>query len=176
MAHEELLRGGYGLIREVSGDVCEFGVGNGASIGLLGRLMQEEGGKRFLHGYDAWEGREAPEDAVAAEMAQWGVKVNWRLVKGLFADTLPKGLPKQIAFVHVDCNTYEAHMEVLKAVWPRLSAGGVMVFDDWGEPKWPGVDLAITQFFAGEERKPFTSPSRRDGALDPARRMVVKRA
>lgn len=163
MAHEVLLREAYGSIGDVHGDVCEFGVGNGGSIGTLGRLMQEEGKPRFLHGYDAWEGREMPTDAVAAEMAQWGVEVKWGLVKGAFADTLPKMLPKQIAFAHVAC-TSEAHKWVLETVWPRLSPGGVMVFDDWGD--------AITQFFSGEARKPFTV--RKEGTLDPDKQTVVK--
>jgi predicted O-methyltransferase YrrM len=51
------------------------------------------------------------------------------LVKGLFQDTL---YPKtQIALAHVDCDWFESVKVCIDRITPRLSPGGLIVFDDY---------------------------------------------
>lgn len=53
------------------------------------------------------------------------------LVKGLFSETLPTVPIRQLAFLHVDCDTYSATMDVLENLYPKMSKGGWIVFDDY---------------------------------------------
>ena len=167
MAREALLGKAYeGLTQRVGGDVIECGVGHGGSLGPLGQLIDAEGQGRALYGYDAFPGwtLEEANAALEAEWAQWGIHAVLHLLKGDFAQTLPARLPRAVSFGHVDCNSEEAHLIVLEAVWPRLSKGGVLFFDDWGEEKWPGVALAIDAFFH----------KRRDAQLNREARVALK--
>jgi O-methyltransferase len=77
-----------------------------------------------------------------------------RLVAGWFADTLDE-LPDRIAFCYLDADFYASTLTVLDAVWPRLSAGGLLVLDDYCDPArdpqaWNGLPVvkrACDQFF-----------------------------
>lgn len=77
------------------------------------------------------------------------VKVPLRLIPGFFADTLPEHVPDQIAFLHVDCDLYESTRDVLTYCLPRVSAGGIVLFDEYQDPKWPGATQAIDEVGAG---------------------------
>jgi len=47
----------------------------------------------------------------------------------------------------------------LAFVWPRLSRGGMIVFDDYGNPMCPGARKAIDTFFADKPEIPLCLPS-----------------
>jgi hypothetical protein len=36
----------------------------------------------------------------------------------------------------------------LHPLYDKLTPGGVVVFDDYGSPKWPGAQRAVDEFFA----------------------------
>lgn len=41
-------------------------------------------------------------------------------------------LPEQVAFVHLDMNSYQAEIGALEFLWRRIPNGGVLVLDDFG--------------------------------------------
>jgi O-methyltransferase len=49
---------------------------------------------------------------------------------------------RALRLCHIDVDVYRSARDVLEWAWPRLSPGGVAVFDDYGFPCCPGV----TQF------------------------------
>jgi hypothetical protein len=51
-------------------------------------------------------------------------------IKGFFADTLP-GPVGPIAFLRSDGDLYPSIYETLVALYPKLSVGGYVLFDDW---------------------------------------------
>lgn len=77
-----------------------------------------------------------------------------RIVPGWFADTLGE-LPDRIAAAYLDADLYDSTLTGLRAVWPRLSPGGLLVVDDYCDPTrdphaWaglPGVKRACDEFF-----------------------------
>ncbi len=83
---------------------------------------------------------ESREDSLLREH-QVGVE----LVSGFFADTLTARLPEKIAFLHVDCDLYESTRAVLEECLPRMSPGGVVVFDEYRDRNWPGATIAIDE-------------------------------
>jgi O-methyltransferase len=79
---------------------------------------------------------------------------------GWFADVLPKKLPNEISFAHLDGDFYSSILESLTYVYPRLAKGAVAVIDDYCDPKihnvnniLPGVKRACDEFFKEKKEK-----------------------
>ena len=118
------------------GLVLEFGVFSGETIAAIARALPA----RAVHGFDSFEG--LPEhwrDGVAAgafDRAGELPKVpdNVELVKGWFAETLPRFLEDHpdapAAFVHVDSDLYSSAACVLALLRPRIVPGTIIVFDE----------------------------------------------
>jgi hypothetical protein len=69
-----------------------------------------------------------------------------KLVQGLFEDTLNPGT---VALAHIDCDWYDSVKLCIDRIWPRLSPGGVMVFDDYSS--YSGCRKAVDEWL---ETKP----------------------
>jgi len=64
------------------------------------------------------------------------VAASWRFVDG------------SIDFVFVDADhSYEGVKRDIEAYLPKIKNGGMMIFHDWGDPRFPGVQQAILEFF-----------------------------
>jgi O-methyltransferase len=74
-----------------------------------------------------------------------------RLVKGLFDQTWPSNASERIAFAHLDCDWYDPVKYCLAAVADRLSAGGLIMLDDYYA--YGGCRTATDEFRA--ERRDF---------------------
>lgn len=71
-------------------------------------------------------------------------------VKGPVEDTLRKSenLPTEIAILRLDTDFYESTKAELEILYPRLSPGGVLIVDDYGE--WAGARKAVDEYFSGQ--------------------------
>lgn len=59
-----------------------------------------------------------------------------------------KGIEKEkFSFVHVDVDLNQTVIECCEFFYPRLAAGGIMVFDDFGFPSCMGVRKAVEDYF-----------------------------
>jgi hypothetical protein len=54
----------------------------------------------------------------------------------------------RFSLVHFDCDLYTPTKAALEALWPRVSRGGVVLFDEYSIPDWPGETQAVDEFFA----------------------------
>lgn len=73
---------------------------------------------------------------------------NAQLLKGIFPEETGPAIPsnERFRFCHLDVDVYESARDVLDWVWPRLSVGGVVVFDDFGFASCLGIrDLVEEQ-------------------------------
>jgi predicted O-methyltransferase YrrM len=75
-----------------------------------------------------------------------------RLVKGFFQDTLPK-YEGDIALLHLDCDLYESYKLSLERLYRKVRPGGVIMFDEYDDARWPGATKAIDEFFADKPEK-----------------------
>jgi O-methyltransferase len=67
-------------------------------------------------------------------------------VQGIFPDDHPDEFTsKTFAFVHIDVDVYQSAKDVLGFVWPRLSLGGVVVFDDYGVATCNGITRVVDE-------------------------------
>lgn len=145
-----------------NGIVCEFGVCTGRSTNLIARALKP----REVFGFDSFEG--LPDDwvvgdlkvprgflAVNADKLQFEPNVN--LVKGYFNETLPKFLNEHnepIGLMHVDCDTYESTVDILKLAGDRLQQGSIIVFDEiLGDMGLENELKALGEFLVREKRE-----------------------
>jgi len=143
------------LKENVPGDFIETGVWRGgASIFTRGILAAHGVSDRKVYVADSFEGLPRPnaEKYPADEgsthykssflaVSQKEVEGNFRLyglldeqvvfVKGWFKDTLPQLPATQLAVIRLDGDMYESTMDALKHLYPKLSAGGFCIIDDY---------------------------------------------
>jgi hypothetical protein len=67
--------------------------------------------------------------------------------KGLVEDTIPGDAPDQISLLRLDTDWYESTRHELQHLYDRLSPGGVLIIDDYGD--WEGARLATEEFVNG---------------------------
>jgi hypothetical protein len=123
------------------GTCVEFGVWKGRSINYFAKRLP------VIYGFDSfeglaedWKGWAFPKGAFDLKGRMPRVAPNVRLIKGWFSDTVPEFLASSsdlFAFVHIDCDTFEAATLVLSLLKPRLRPGTVVIFDEFfGYRSW----------------------------------------
>lgn len=71
-------------------------------------------------------------------MRQIGVS-NYQILEGIFPEETAYLAPGQVYLLRCDVDVYESAREVVDWCLPRLSVGGVIVFDDYGFSGCEGV-------------------------------------
>jgi O-methyltransferase len=129
-------------------------------------MLAKAAPERSVYGFDTFEGLPAvmwsegePHavgdfadtsfEAVRAALADCP---NVALVQGLFPISAVGLFPNKFAFVHLDFDFYESTRRALDWLIPRMSPGGVIVFDDYEWHRCPGVKRAIDEFGLAVER------------------------
>ena len=124
--------------------VMEFGVYKGGMINFQARKFP---GLNFV-GFDSFEGLQenwhgmAPEKTFDLGGKLPRVRSNVTLVKGWFAESGPRWKAENPSvriplLVHVDCDTYDATVDVLKLCSDYVKHGLIIHFDDFfGFPNW----------------------------------------
>jgi hypothetical protein len=70
------------------------------------------------------------------------------IYKGFSPEVFNKFDPHEtFAFVHVDVDLYQSVKDALDYFYPRMVAGGMMIFDDYGFETTPGAKKAIDEWF-----------------------------
>ena len=54
-----------------------------------------------------------------------------------------------ISMLYLDLDLYEPTEFALAALWQRVVPGGIVVFDEVNDPRWPGETLAMLKHFGG---------------------------
>ena len=79
-------------------------------------------------------------------------KARIQLVRGQIEEEVPAFLNRnpgiRFSLIHFDCDLYKPTRIALEHLWPRLSRGGLMLFDEYAIADWPGETAAVDEFFA----------------------------
>jgi hypothetical protein len=67
-----------------------------------------------------------------------------QFLAGWFADTLPTAPIEQLAVLRLDGDLYESTQDALTALYPKLSAGGYVIVDDYG--CWEACRRAVDDY------------------------------
>jgi O-methyltransferase len=96
-------------------------------------------------------------DYVAARLAPWKAQV--MLVEGDVFVTLPGTETGPLAFVHMDLNLSKPTTAALEYAYPRLTAGAIVVFDDYGGTGLEAQRLVVDEFLADKTEDVIALPS-----------------
>jgi O-methyltransferase len=134
-------------------------VGEGQSVEeLYAQLQAAAGDAPYL---------EAPVDKVRANVALTGYPMDRvHTIAGMVEDTIPANTPEQVAFLRLDTDFYSSTKVEMENLFPRLSAGGILIIDDYGYLQ--GARKAVDDYFA---TYPFPVFLHR---IDTTGRLVVK--
>ncbi|HTQ08054.1 MAG TPA: TylF/MycF/NovP-related O-methyltransferase [Polyangiaceae bacterium] len=69
-----------------------------------------------------------------------------RFLEGWFKDTLPSAPVDRLAIMRLDGDYYESTMDALTNLYDKLSPGGYVVVDDYGENEWTYCAKAVDEF------------------------------
>jgi SAM-dependent methyltransferase len=144
-----------GQVTNIPGAVLEVGVWRGGTACLLGLAMKDANIKDRLYLADTFAGVVKASGADAnykgGEHADTTIETvksllaanqvdNYSLLQGVFPEqTAAQIAAGPIRFCHVDVDVYQSAKDVFDWVWPRLSVGGIVVFDDYGFVTCSGV-------------------------------------
>jgi len=184
----------YDKIIEVSGDIVECGIGMGGTFSMLAYLIGRENRspKRILRGFDSFEGWPEPDVSDRSwrqpQKGEWKVPqeyvetvlekseireafpdVQIEFIPGFLGDTLPLEKKKgyAIAFLHLDVDLYPSYRDGLTYLFPLVSPGGIVCFDEYKEfsskeypeeEKWPGATKAIDEYLSPRGYTPTYNP------------------
>jgi len=162
-------------ISDLSGCIVECGVGWGGGLLNFAYAEKSRGTKRTIWGFDTFEGFPSihEEDQWASRPGQLarsqeqvleylksgGIGDDFitsyiRLVKGDVKETTKDCKIDRIALLHLDLDLYEGYKYALENLYDRVVRGGIVMFDEYREEKWPGATKAIDEFF-GEKTQFF---------------------
>lgn len=72
-------------------------------------------------------------DEVAGNFARYGLlDAQVEFLEGWFKDTLPPAPITELAILRLDGDMYQSTFEALETLYPKLSAGGYVIVDDYG--------------------------------------------
>lgn len=71
-----------------------------------------------------------------------------RFLKGWFSETLPGAPIDKLALMRLDGDLYDSTRDALVSLYDRLSPGGYVIVDDYGEDSWTYCRQAVDEFRA----------------------------
>lgn len=78
---------------------------------------------------------------------------NISVLQGVFPEETGQPIAdRSFRLCHIDVDTYQSGREVFEWVWPRLVAGGVVVFDDFGFWGCEGITRLVHELAPGADR------------------------
>lgn len=156
------------LSENIAGDVIEAGVWRGGAAIYMRAVLQAYGVMdRTVWVADSFEGcpqpdaQHYPQDrgvdfyrnrglAIPLEEVQRNFQRynllddRVRFLKGWFRDTLPGAPIGRLSLLRIDGDLYESTMDALVGLYPKLSAGGYIIIDDYNEV--PACKSAVMDF------------------------------
>lgn len=165
------------ITRGVPGDFIETGVWRGGTTIFMRALLKARGvTDRVVWAADSFEGLPTPDperfpnearahasqamttefkhlaasrEDVEANFARFGLlDEQVRFLQGWFKDTLPVAPVERLSVMRLDGDYYESTMDALTNLYDKLSVGGYVVIDDYGESAWTYCAKAVDEFRA----------------------------
>ena len=151
----------------VEGAIAECGCFRGVSAWFLADGTRDTG--KVVHLFDSFEGLLLPapgaddgsycKERQPLRQAKRSASELWTLTGGtgglaprLDPGTIPPTLPTSgfLSCMSMSTST-QPHRDSIQFSWPRLTPGGLMLFDDYGSEYCPGARRAVDEAFAQAE-------------------------
>jgi hypothetical protein len=165
------------IVNRVPGDLVETGVWRGGATIFMRAVLKVYGqADRIVWAADSFEGLPEPDpekypleskafksdamtkyynhfavglDEVKRNFEAYGMlDAQVRFLKGWFKDTLPSVPIDKIAVLRLDGDYYESTRDALRSLYDKVSPGGYIIIDDFGEDHWTYCRRAVDEFRA----------------------------
>jgi O-methyltransferase len=151
----------------IPGALIEVGVWRGGSGALIATAARRAGIADPLYLCDTFEGvpkagdrdpdyrggehADTSQAVVERLLSRLGVS-NVTVVPGIFPESAGAIASRQFRLAHIDVDVYRSARECMSYLWPRLSVGGIVVFDDYGFDGTRGVRECVDELRKGPDR------------------------
>lgn len=147
----ETIRKKVKLTSTLPGEMAEFGCYRGGSAKVIAATVHE----KTLHVFDTFESGIPSDDTEPeghkkgefstsfGEVCTFLTGLDVKYHKGIFPNTTEGLDDLKFSFVHLDFDTFQSTRDALTWVWPRMVDNGIIVLDDYGWHRCPGVKLAL---------------------------------
>lgn len=145
----------------LEGDVAECGVCAGHTSYEFVHYLERMGIPKRVHMFDTFTGlppiitEEERQHAAGGHLEPGRLSCSlgevlvrmeplgqYQIHPGLFSETFAS-FSGRLCFIHADADLYESTVEIIDLADRCLVPGGRIVFDDYDNPRYPGVSLAI---------------------------------
>ena len=164
LAHVELFK----MTLDIPGDIAELGVFRGLGLMTWANLLESYcvGSRtKTVYGFENWVGfgdfrpgkyREELDDAIkifdSDRFIPWKPRV--KLIDGDIEQSVPafvKDNPGvRFSLIHFDADLLDPTKVALEHLYPLVSHGGVIIFDEYAVKDWPGETRAVDDYFRGK--------------------------
>jgi O-methyltransferase len=162
--------------KKIPGDVVELGCFNGASSIFIQSLLLRLKSEKQFHVYDVWTGLpkpgskdDFPEYPLTAGDLSFSANsfINVFFQRGIPIPIMNSGLfsqipdcqyPETISFAYFDSLLYQSILDSWFVVYDKLSPGAIVLIDDYGSLRSPGVKVACDEFLEGRSETVMDCP------------------
>lgn len=147
---------------DVPGDIAEFGCWKGATTSFMAKILSNS--NKVVHAFDSFEGF----DEIIVQEKQLRSSYTGSLpmlkqmldVNGLtgavefhIGDIIEtvRDFNARLSLIYIDCDVYAPCHDALFWCHDLLSPGGLIVFDEWNDPSWPGETQACEEFMLKDQ-------------------------
>lgn len=146
-------------VENIEGSTAEFGVYQGGSAKVISDALPN----KMLHLFDTFTGipikgqidihevGDFSDTSVDAVRKIVGDRNTWYHI-GLFPAGYT-GVSEMFCLVHLDCDQYQSMKDSLEFFYPRMSVGGIIIIDDYGWQRCPGVKKSVDAFLSNKKEK-----------------------
>ena len=158
--------------KNIKGNIIECGAARCGTSVIMGNHLKKTDSKKIVYACDSFEGfnkdeiikerekglTKALESAFTYTSYDYIVKKIKRLkldrqiipVKGFFHNTL-SNIDSKFSLALIDADLEESICQAADSAWPKLSSGGVMLFDEYNNRWYEGAKIAIDRFVSEYE-------------------------
>jgi O-methyltransferase len=181
------------IANNIRGAFVECGVWRGGSSMAVARTLKENGiHDREVYLFDTFEGMPpatekdrtnngvslvgqhrtaglvclASEEEVRRNMGLVGYEGPVHFIKGMVEQTIPALAPDPIALLRLDTDWYASTKHELVHLFPRLSPGGILIIDDYGE--YQGCRDAVDEYMRENQLRHYLH------RIDTTGRLLIK--
>ncbi|MCW3466406.1 TylF/MycF family methyltransferase [Chitinophaga nivalis] len=154
---------------KIPGDILEVGVWRGSTSIIMAEKLRENRSLKVIYACDTFEGvvkagdkydnyyKGGEHSDTSREMVEGFIKAariyNVQLLEGVFPDdTAELLIHKSFCLCHIDVDAYASAKSILEWVWPRITVGGTIFFNDYGFPLTQGIAQLVNEQYSLPDR------------------------
>lgn len=145
----------------IDGDIIEIGVWRGGTSAIMATALQDVNSTKNLFLCDTFAGvvkagefdirykggehKDTSDQLVKDLLSSLQLK-NFHLLKGIFPEDTGREVENNtFSLCHIDVDVYRSAVDIIAWIYPKLSKGGALVFDDYGFRGCNGVTYLVNE-------------------------------